>query len=201
MSVSMSRAQVLVRSAKAGVALVATGSIAGAVAGSAAADTIPDADLAYARLLVGAELLAADFYGQAIAAKHYDGATLKALKRALFNEQEHYQVVGQILSGAGQPPAVAEDFDFAYPKGAFASPESIAKLGVKLETAFLGAYLGAVDGLQTAALKQPAARIAASEAEHLSVFARLAGAGPVGISFPAALTISEASDTLDGFSS
>ena len=32
-------------------------------------DTIPDADLAYARLLVGAELLAADFYGQAIAAK------------------------------------------------------------------------------------------------------------------------------------
>ena len=66
-----------------------------------------------------------------------------------------------------------------------------------LETAFLGAYLGAVDGSQTRALKQPAARIAASEAQHLSVFARLAGAGPVGLSFPAPLTIDEASDALD----
>jgi rubrerythrin len=201
MHVPMSRAQVLARSAKAGAALVATGSLAGALAGSAVADTIPDADLAYARLLVGAELLAADFYGQAIAAKRFDGPALKALKRALFNEQEHYQAVAQILSGAGQQPAVAEDFDFVYPKAAFASQEAVAKLGVKLETAFLGAYLGAVDGLQTAALKQPAARIAASEAEHLSVFARLSGADPVGLSFPSALTISEASDTLDAFSS
>jgi hypothetical protein len=85
----MSRAQVLARSAKAGVALVATGSLAGAPAGSAAADTVPDADLAYAP----------------------------------------------------------------------------------------------------------------NEAEHLSVFTRLSGTDPVGISFPASSTIDEASDALDSFSS
>ena len=104
-----------------------------------------------------------------------------------------------ILSGAGQPPAVAEDFDFVYPEGTFASTASMAKVGVTLEAAFLGAYLGAVDGLATSALKQSVARIAASEAQHLSVLNRLAGAAPIGISFPAPLTIDEASDALDAF--
>jgi hypothetical protein len=171
------------------------------LAGSAAADTIPDADLAYARLLVGAELLASDFYARAIASKRLSGDALKCLKRALFNEKEHYQAVSGILSGAGQTPASAEDFDFSYPKGAFASTVALAKLGVTLETTFLGAYLGAVDALQTNALKLPAARIAASEAEHLSVFARLLGRNQVGISFPNPLTIDEASNALDAFSS
>jgi hypothetical protein len=176
------------------------GSVTGLLAGPATADTIPDADLAYARLLVAAELLASDFYGQAIASKRFSGDALKYLKRANFNEQEHYQAMAGILSGAGQTPAVADDFDFVYPKGSFASRASIAKLGVTLETAFLGAYLGAVDGLQTSALKQPAARIAASEAQHLSVFTLHSGGDPVGISFPGSLTIDEASNALDAFS-
>ena len=199
MTAPFCRAQLFSRSAKGGAALLVTGSIAGALTGSAAADTIPDADLAYARLLVGAELLASDFYGQAIASKKVSGDTLKSMKRAFFNEQEHYQAMAQILSGAGQPPAAAEDFDFVYPQGTFASTASIAKIGVTLETAFLGAYLGAVDGLQTSALKLTVARIAASEAEHMSVMSRLTGADPIGISFPASLTIDEASDALDAF--
>ena len=49
------------------------GSITGSLAGPGPAETIPDDDLAYARLLVGAELLAADFYAQAIASKHSSG--------------------------------------------------------------------------------------------------------------------------------
>ena len=162
---------------------------------------ISDADLAYARLLVGAELLAADFYAQAMASKQFGGKATKYLKRALFNEQEHYTSVAGILDGAGQAPAVAADFDFAYPKGTFASKASIAKLGVTLETDFLGAYLGAVGALQADALKQPLARIAASEAQHLSVFTELLGRDPVGISFPAPLSIDEASDALDAYTS
>ncbi len=201
MTAPLSRAQLFSRGAKGGAAVLIAGSVTGLFAGSAAADAIPDGDLAYARLLVGAELLASDFYAQAIASKRFSGDAVKSLKRALFNEQEHYQAMAQILSGAGQLPAEAEDFDFSYPKGSFASTASIAKLGVTLETAFLGAYLGAVDGLQTAALKQPVARIAACEAQHLSMFARLSGKDPVGISFPGSLTIDQASDALDAFSS
>jgi hypothetical protein len=181
--------------------VVLAGSVAGAFAGSAAADTISDADLAYARLLVGAELLAADFYGQAIAAKQFGAHATRYLERALFNEQEHYTSVAGILSGAGQTPAVAADFDFAYPKGSFASKGAIAKLGVTLETTFLGAYLGAVGALQNAPLIQPVARIAASEAQHLSVFTELLGGDPVGISFPAPLSIEDASNALDAYSS
>jgi rubrerythrin len=177
------------------------GSVAGSFAGAASAATIPDADLAYARLLVGGELVAADFYTQAIAAKRFTGDALKYLNRAFFNEQEHYHAVAEILTGAGQIPAAPADFDFSYPTGTFDSKAAIAKLGVTIETTLLGAYLGAVDALQTNALKQPVARIAASEAEHLSVFTRLAGGDPVGVSFPNALTIDEASDALDAYTS
>jgi Ferritin-like domain len=177
------------------------GSVAGSLVDSAAADTIPDGDLAYARLLVGAELLALDFYARALASKRVSRGALGYLKRACVNEQEHYDKVSQILSGAGQTPAIASDFDFSYPKRAFASTSSIAKLGGALEAAFVGAYLGAVDGLQTNALKQTVAQIAASEAEHLSVFMRLSGRSPIGISFPRPLTIDQASNALDVFTS
>jgi hypothetical protein len=197
----LSRAQLFARGARGGAVLLATGSVAGSLVGSAVADTMPDGDLAYARLLVGAELLASDFYARAIASKQFSGDNLKSLRRALFNEQDHYRAVSGILSGAGQVAASAEDFDFSYPRGAFASPMSLAKLGVTLETTFLSAYLGAVDGLQASALKQPVARIAANEAEHLSLFASLIGRNRIGISFPNALTIDEASNALDAFSS
>jgi len=197
----LSRAQLFARGARGGAAILAAGSATGFFAGSATADVIPDGDLAYARLLVGAELLASDFYAKAIASKRFTGGALKYLKRAVFNEQEHYQSMAGILTGAGQTAATAEDFDFSYPKGSFASKLSIAKLGVTLETLFLGAYLGAVDGLLSAGFKQPVARIAASEAEHLSVLTRFSGGNPVGISFPEALTIDEASNAMDAYTS
>jgi hypothetical protein len=202
MTARVSRGQLISRGAKGGAALFLTGSLAGSLVDSAAAaDTVPDSDLAYARLLVGAELLALDFYARAIASKRLRGDALGSLKRARLNEREHYNKMSEILSGAGQTPAVASDFDFSYPRGAFASKSSIAKLGVRLEATFMGAYLGAVEGLQTNALRQPVAQIAANEAEHLSVFMRLSGRSPIGIALPRPLTIDEASNALDVFTS
>jgi hypothetical protein len=110
---------------------------------TAAADTIPDGDLAYARLLVSAELPASDFYARAINSKRVGGEVVAHLRRARTNEQEHYRNVSDILSSAGQTPAVAADFEFSYPKGA----------------------------------------------------------GPIGTSFPRALTADEASNALDAFTS
>ena len=136
----------------------------------AAAAPPPDNDLAYTRLLVAVELLTADFYGKALAAKRFGRATTDDLKRAQADEKRHYEAVATILSDAGQTPATADDIDFAYPKGAFASKGSIARLGMKIEHIALGAYLGAVGGYQTDALKLPAAQIAANEAQHLGVF-------------------------------
>ena len=202
MTARVSRGQLFSRGAKGGAALLLAGSFAGSLVDSAvAADTVPDSDLAYARLLVGAELLGLDFYARAIGSKRFSGDALRSLKRARLNEREHHDRMSAILSGAGQTPAVASDFDFSYPKEAFASKSSIAKLGVRLEAAFMGAYLGAVDGLQANAFKQSVAQIAANEAEHLSVFMRLSGRSPIGIALPRPLTIDEASNALDVFTS
>lgn len=201
MTARVTRGQLFSRGAKGGAGFLLAGSFAGSLVDSASADTIPDGDLAYARLLVGAELLALDFYARAIASKRLSAGVLGSLQRARLNEREHYDKVSEILAGAGQTPAVAADFDFSYPKGAFASKSSIARLGVTLEAAFLGAYLGAVEGLQTNALKQAVAQIAANEAEHLSVFMRLSGRSPIGISLPRPLTIDQASNALDVFTS
>ncbi len=77
---TMSRKHLLRRATRDGAGVWLAGSLAGALAGSAAADTLSDGDLAYARLLVGAELLAADFYGLAIAAKQFDGVGSKYLR-------------------------------------------------------------------------------------------------------------------------
>ena len=120
-------------------------------------------------------------------------------KRAYFNEQEHYQSVAGILSGAGQTPAVAGDIDFSYPAGTFDSQGSIAKLAQQLENLSLGAYLGAIAGMQTAALTGGLAQIAACEAQHAAYFTTLLGGKTFRSSFPPALTIDQVSNALDTF--
>ncbi len=187
--------------AKRGAALVAAGSVFEALSESAAADPLPDGDLAFARLLVGAELLAVDFYTQAIAAKQFRPVTQKYMAIALQNEQAHYGSVAQILSGAGLTPAVATDFNFSYPSGSFGSRGSIATLGRQLETIFLGAYLGAIGGLQTIALAGPLARIAASESQHLSLWDTELDGRPISAAFPAPIAIDQVSDAMDAFTS
>jgi ferritin-like protein len=166
-----------------------------ALAPSALADAPSDLDLANTRLLVAIELLLADFYGQAIKADKFGPEGTDALKRALFNENEHYASVSGVLTGAGQIPAVADDIDFSYPAKSFDSLAATAKLGFKLEQLALGAYLGAVAAVNSS-LKLQFAQIAASEAQHLTVFSAETTGHALGNSFPAPLTIDEASDAL-----
>ena len=68
MTVSITRADLLRRGARGGAALLVAGAALGALAESRERRPAADDDLAYVRLLVGAELLASDFYSQAIAA-------------------------------------------------------------------------------------------------------------------------------------
>jgi Ferritin-like domain len=196
----LTRSQLLSRSAKSGAVLLVGGSALGRFAESASADPLSDGDLAYARLLVGLELLSIDFYARAIDAKQFKTPVQKRLREALAHEQSHYQSVGQILIGAGLTPAGDGDIDFSYPAGTFRKPGSIAKLGFRLETISVGAYLGAVMGLQSTQLVQQMARIASSEAQHLSAFGISLGR-PFGFAFPAPLPIDQISDALDAFES
>ncbi|HVM55815.1 MAG TPA: ferritin-like domain-containing protein [Gaiellaceae bacterium] len=194
---SCSRRSLLAR----GAVLALTAAGAGALAGAAAADVPPDSDLAYARLLVAADLLAADFYGRALAAKVFGAPEQKTLRHAAFNEQEHYAAVAGVLTAAGQTPATAADIDFTYPAKAFAARGSVAKLGADLEQLQLGAYLGAADAVQTEPLRGIVSRIAANEAQHLAVFTGLHDDRPLGVSLPLPLAVDAASNALAAYTS
>jgi len=196
---SITRAQLLSRSARGGAALLVAGSALSQFVEAAAADPLPGSDLAYARLLVGAELLASDFYSQAIAAANTKPTVMKYLKRAYANEQEHYQSVAGIISGAGQTPAVSGDIDFSYPKGTFGSEKSILEFAQTLEGTMLGTYVGAIGGMQTNALKTGLAQIAACEAQHSAYFNTVLGGRTFSLAFPPALTIDQASNALDAY--
>lgn len=188
------RARFLQRAGLGSLALVAGGSVLAASAGSAsaaprslAAAGRRSADVDIAKLAATAELLAIDFYTRAIGSKRFKGDDLGYLYVARQAEHAHYDALAKVI-GAGAPAGVK----FAYPAGTWASVKSIATLGVALETAFVGAYLGAVTALQSNDLKGVAASIAASESQHLSVFSDIAKNQPIGLAFPKALTAGEA---------
>ncbi len=100
----MSRAEIVLRGARAGVAITVGGTALAALTVDASAATLPDNDLAYVRLLVASELLAIDFYTQAIASSHIDGKALTNMKHALVNERAHYHLSeghGRSRAGGG----------------------------------------------------------------------------------------------------
>lgn len=198
----LSRGELLSRSARLGAGLLAGGALAAFAARPALAEDPPvdegpsEEDLAVVRLAAAAELLAIDFYTRAIASKKLSGDERGYMIKARGNEREHYTALAGVL-GDGAP--VADDFQFTFPPGTFKSRSKIASVGVTLETAFLGAYLGGVKGLTDDNLKAVASQIGASEAQHLSVLSALKDGRPVGPAFPVALDVEQASDALDPF--
>jgi hypothetical protein len=186
---------------KGGAAALAAGSALGAFASAARAATLPDNDLAYLRLLTTTELLGADFYANAAAAQPYVGPAEKNIAVALANDKTHYAVLAAILTDAGEVAPTADDIDFTYPRGSFATTGAVTKLAVALETLFLGAYLGAAGGVQTISLVQPIAQIAATQAQHLTVFSQLLGRSGFKAPLPAPLAIDAVTEALDAYTS
>ena len=120
---------------------------------------------------------------------------LAYMSAARQNEQDHYDALAEVL-GAEAPRNLA----FTYPAGTFGTPRSVADLGTALETAFVGAYMGAIPALKDDGLKVVAAQIGANEAQHLTTFTSLAaGALVPNPSFPKVLTASEATTAVRPF--
>src|SRR5262245_21273918 len=89
---------------------------------------------------------------------------------------------------------------FMYPAGTFASGKSIGRLGQALETAFVGAYMGAVTALKSNDLKGVAAQIGACESRHLSVLTNIAANAIVPApDLPKVLTASQATAAVSPF--
>ena len=187
------RAAFLSRGARGGIALVAGGSILAATTGSAFGASTTDTDIA--KLAATAELLAIDFYTKAMGSKKFSGAELAYMAAALQNEKDHYKALAGVLKSAA-PKGIM----FGYPAGTFASAKSIGKIGQALETAFVGAYLGAVTAFKSNDLKGVAAAIGANESRHLAILSNIAAGTIVsGPSFPKALTAAQATAAVTPF--
>jgi Ferritin-like domain len=197
----VSRAALLRRGVAGSGALLLSGSAASVLATAARAATIPDSDLAYLRLLVGAELLAMDFQTQALASGKLTPGLAAATKQMRADEKAHYNALSTLITGAGQVPATSDDINFIYPKLSFGSEASMLKLATKLEALTLGAYLGAVENIQTPQLRLPIGQIAANEAQHVSAMAAAGGKPIIGRAFAPALQIDAVSTVLDAYES
>jgi Ferritin-like domain len=189
----LSRGQFITGGMKGGLALVAGGTILAAATGTAFGATA--GDVAIAKLAATAELLAMDFYAQAIKSGQLKGDQLAYLQAARANEVDHYNALKGVL-GAATPKGVK----FKYPAGTFATKKSIAATGSALETAFVGAYMGAVTALKDNGLKGVAAQIGANEAQHLTIFNQIgAGSLVANPSFPKVLTAAQATKAVTPF--
>jgi Ferritin-like domain len=198
----LSRAGLLKRGALGGGAFLVSASGVSAFARAASADTIPDGDLAYLRLLIAAELLGVDFQDRALASGKLQRHGARSMfRRIQADEKAHYTHLAALLTAAGQTPATSADIDFTYPTGSFRTQGSIVKLAGRLERLMVGAYVGAVGSVETPALLLPIGQIAANEAQHESALAGLAGRSPIGNAFAPALQIGAVSDALDEFES
>jgi Ferritin-like domain len=196
MPVRMSRGSVLVR----GAAVLGSAGAFGVLAAPAAA-AVPDADLAYVRLLIAIELLKIDYGLRAAVADAAAPATRHFVRRIVLDDKRHYGRLATLMAGAGETPATGSDVDFSYPRGTFATQRTIAKLGRRLATLATGAYTGALENVQTPELRGSLAQIAANEAQQAGAFGQLLGGRVVGSAFVQPLTIDAVSAALDEYES
>src|SRR5262245_40970449 len=191
----LTRGDVLRRAAAGALTIGLGGSIAALAASGAAAGTEPpsEEDLAWVRMGASAELLAIDFYDRAIASHRFSGAEREYLRGVRSVERAHYAALAAALVDIPPLPA---DFRFLYPPRTFTAAERVSDLGVRLETVFVGVYLGAVEAIVDPALRLLAAQIAAAEGRHAGVIDSMAGSVSAGSDFPAPLDIEQATDAL-----
>ena len=190
---TLSRRQLL------GTAVGSAGLLAFRPVAARAAAGPTEADLAQYRLLLGTELLGIELYGRAARSSLFPAHRRRDFEQALANERQHLDTISGLLSGAGQVVPTADDFDIAFPQRAFSSRLRLAELGIELETAFLGAYLGAAATLSDPSVAAVAARLAASQSRHLALHWTIADNRPVGPAYPVPLDVQQVSDVIDRY--
>ena len=194
---ALSRSRLIRLGLGGGAGLVAAGAGLGAArpARAQAAGEPTEGDLATVRLLASGELLAQAFYTSALASKKLSKGEAADLGRALEHERDHYTALKQIL---GDAAPLGDDFEFAFPRDAFARRGRMLRLGAAIETALAGTYASAAATASTLELRALLAQIAVSEAQHVAVLNRIRGGAPAP-SFPELLDVEQASAALGPF--
>jgi hypothetical protein len=190
----MNRRRLIISAAGAGLAVSGLSASSGLAALAATDD-----ELAYASFGQAAEFLLADFYAKVAAAKLVKGSALHNVTRGGLNATEHASALAKLLTDAGQPAAVVEDFEFAWPKDAFASAKSAGTNGSKIAQPLLSVYLSAASTVSIASYRTLFASMAGNVAQQAGFLSSLAGGRIVGVSFPAAIDVEAASDAIESY--
>ncbi len=175
---SVSRGQFLRNAAKGGIVLATAGGVLASAEGVAFASGPTAGDITTLQAAYTAESLAVYVYSAII--KNFSSFNHPKLENkdyfvaALANEEDHKAFLASAL-GSKTPKAPT----FKIPASSLATGQSLLNTGVALETAFVEAYLGAVETFSSLDLKLVAAKVAACEATHFSFFDAAAGSGPM----------------------
>ncbi len=176
-SQGVNRGQFLRNAAKGGIVLATSGGVLASVEGVALASGPTSSDITTLQAAYTAESLAVVVYSAIL--QNFHAFTHPKLKNkdyfhaALKNEMDHKAFLANAL-GSKTPTGLK----FHIPAAVTKTGQSLLNTGVALETAFVEAYLGAVETFSSTELKVVAAKVAANEATHFSFFDAAAGKGP-----------------------
>ncbi|MGK0617893.1 ferritin-like domain-containing protein [Meiothermus cerbereus] len=182
--------------------------LAHSLVGQALAQSQGVSDLDVLNLALTAEYLATDAYTRALTV-NFPGEIRDYLSEALKHEEAHVKALTDTIRGPFNAMPVARP-QFAYGDLQFNTANRLKVLEtlVALETAFTGAYLGAIPLIQNKAVLSAAASIAMNEEAHLAVLrdsvlslgGRVEGTQtPVGRAFAVAITPQQATQAVQGF--
>ena len=184
----VNRGQFLKNTAKGGIVLASAGGVLASVEGVAFAAGPTASDITTLQAAYTAESLAVFIYSAILknfgAFKHPKLQNKDYFQAALQNEKDHKAFLASAL-GSKTPTGLK----FKIPAGVVKSGQSLLNTGVALETAFVEAYLGAVQTFSSPDLQLIAAKVAANEATHFSFFDAAAGGHGVLPSVPKTDTI------------
>ena len=156
-----------------------------------------DEELAYANFGIAAEFLLQDFYAKVTDAKLFGAEAQHNMTAGGRSASEHAAALRQLLTDAGQTPALVEDFEFAWPEGTFDSKDATAAAGLGVARTLLGLYLTAATAVSVPSYRVLFTSMAANLAQQAAALSQTLGGRITGVSFPAAIDLEAASDALE----
>jgi hypothetical protein len=99
------------------------------------------------------------------------------VREALAADRLHYLLLAAAI-GADAPSE--SDFSIGFPRRTFGSRARLLAVGARIKRTLVGLNLGATESISDLGLRALTARIAASEAAHLSYLSSLAGGAVLG---------------------
>ena len=172
---------------------VGLGGISGAVPSAA------ETDLSSVRLVCSSKRLSITWYTRWLdaAPSARPSVTSRKLVRELRRqEQTHYALLAPLL---GTTAPRDDDFDFKLPPNALRSSASAAQFSLDLEKLIAGIGIGACAAADDRGIAESLARVAASDAQHVSALGALVGLSPLEGGLVRSITLDDASNQLDQF--